>query len=89
MDIKEAKLTIESASWSAAGQGGPEPETLEIAKLTIRVHELENGFVQVIAKKMALLNDPDVLTGFYYAHRTDGGWVDWVSVTDNNKGKDL
>ena len=80
MNIEEAKLTIESASWSAAGQGGPEPATVEIAKLTIRVHELENGMVQVIAKKMVLLNEPNVLSGFYRTQRTHGSWEDWVSI---------
>jgi hypothetical protein len=51
-----------------------------IAELEKENEALKNPVIQLVASKLALLNEPDVLTGNYRMQIMDGSWQVWTPI---------
>jgi 3-phosphoglycerate kinase len=54
--------------------------TFENMRLVQEVADMKKPYFQVIAEKMILLHDPNVVTGFYRMNLFDGSWADWMPI---------
>jgi len=55
-------------------------ENTRVAELEKECAALKKPILQLLAEKIVLLNEPNVLTGMYRMQLRDGYWAGWESI---------